>query len=121
MQSSQSSAAGKPIELNDSNFVQAIKQKPFVVVDFWANWCGPCKMMLPIFEQLPANCKRTDVGFATVHVVDPKAEKVKTAMRIDSLPTFVIFHNGKEAARKKGGMPREELTRWIDSVIGIPK
>lgn len=109
-------------ELDDTNFLQAIRTNRFYVVDFWANWCGPCKMMLPVFDEITAACQRKDVSFAKVHVVDPKSQQIKDAMKISSLPTFIIFKDGKEVARKLGGSSRQDMIDWIDQYIGkLPK
>lgn len=108
----------KPMDVDDSSFMQVVRSNKFVVVDAWASWCGPCRNMLPVFEEVTAACLRKDVGFAKLHVASPSSEKAKEMLKIASLPTFIIFANGREVSRKLGMMKREEMVEWIDQHIG---
>ncbi|BAU80141.1 thioredoxin domain [Tokyovirus A1] len=110
-----------PQELTDGNFARAIRSNTFYVVDAWASWCGPCRAMLPKFDELTAACARKDVSFAKVHVADPASARVKDALKISSLPTFIIFKNGVEVARKSGGDEVKSMAAWIDQFIGKPQ
>nr|WRK65140.1 thioredoxin [Marseillevirus futianmevirus] len=110
-----------PQELNDSNFAAAIRSNRFYVVDAWANWCGPCRNMLPKFDELTAACARKDVTFAKVHVADPACSRLKEALKISSLPTFIIFKDGVEVGRKSGGDEVKAMAAWIDQYIGKPQ
>lgn len=121
MKVSQAPASRKPQELDDTNFVQAIRSNKFYVLDAWAHWCGPCRMMLPEFDKITAACVRKDVTFGKIHVADPKSEKAKTALNISSLPTFIIFKDGREVSRKSGASKLDEMTGWIDQYIGKPQ
>lgn len=101
----------KPVELNSKNFSKLISNTNIpVIVDFWAEWCGPCKMMAPIFEQ-------------TAATIEPKARLAKlntefsqdiaSQYGIRSIPTLVVFKNGKEVSRQAGAMDQGNLVRFI--------
>jgi len=82
------------------------------LIDFYADWCGPCKAMKPIFEEIE---KEYD-GKINFEKVDVEVDSAKAAKyEVMSIPTFVILNNGKEIARKMGAMPKEVLKQWIDS------
>lgn len=96
--------------LNTAEF-DAIMQdkKGCYVVDFWASWCGPCKMLAPVFEELAEEI--TDVTFCKVNV-DEEAE-VALKLRIASIPTVLFVRNGEVTAKAVGYMPKEELADFI--------
>lgn len=100
-----------PLELNSANFQQHIKHNDIpVVVDFWAPWCGPCKMMAPAFEQAAAQLA-PDVRLAKLNT---EVEQTLGAnLGIRSIPTMIAFRNGQEVARQAGAMGTADIVRWV--------
>ncbi len=102
-------------EVNDSNFEEVVlkSEKP-VVVDFWAPWCQPCRIIAPIIEEL---AKEYDgkVVFAKLNT----DENMQTTMRfgIRGIPTLLIFKNGKELGRIVGARPKPQLKEEIERVL----
>ena len=100
----------KPLELTDSTFTEFVQNNPFVVVDCWAPWCGPCLMVAPIIEEL-AKEYAGKIVFGKLNV----DENPITASRyqIMSIPTLLVFRNGKLVATIIGAMPKEMLEARI--------
>jgi thioredoxin 2 len=110
-QCKQSLFTGKPIKLTDGSFAAHVERSSVpVVVDFWAEWCGPCKMMAPHFERVAKQFEPA-VRFAKL---DTDANP-NTAGRfnIRSIPTLIVFKNGREIARQSGAMDANKLSSWI--------
>ncbi len=102
---------GKPVELTDSNFDVAVgKSDVPVVVDFWAAWCGPCRMMAPHFERAAGELE-PNVRLAKLDT--DRAPQTSARYSIRSIPTVAIFRGGDEIARQSGAMDYGSLVRWI--------
>jgi thioredoxin 2 len=105
-----------PANLDDATLPKFLERTELpVVVDFWAEWCGPCKMMAPHFET--AARKLRDVRF--VKVDSDASPKTSALYGIRSIPTVILFKGGREVARQSGAMPAAELTRWVEGNIGV--
>jgi len=95
---------GPPIDVTDANFAETIRKGSFVV-DFWAAWCGPCRMIAPVIEELAAS--RTDVRFAKLNV--DQNPRTASAYRAMSIPLLVLFKDGVEKGRVVGAVPRNKI------------
>ncbi len=102
--------AGKVLTATDDNFESMVKEHPLILVDFWAAWCFPCKMVAPTIEELAKEFEGK-VTFAKLNV----DENPKTAMRfgITSIPTLILFKNGEVVEKVIGAVPKEHLVEKI--------
>ncbi len=98
------------LQLTNENFEnEVLKAEGKVVVDFWATWCGPCKMLSPVLDELSQ--KRTDVKFAKVNV----DEQMELAMKykVSAIPTVIMFENGAEVDKFVGFRPIEAVEEFL--------
>lgn len=100
----------KPLEINDENFDEIVSKYDIVVVDFWAPWCGPCRMVAPVIEELAKEMKGK-VVFAKLNT--DENPKMVTRYRIMSIPTLMLFKEGKLVDRVVGALPPDMLRDWI--------
>ncbi|MBW3572690.1 MAG: thioredoxin, partial [Gemmatimonadetes bacterium] len=109
-------ALDRPMRLTDASFDRVVADSPVpVVVDFYADWCGPCKMMAPVLDQVA----RERAGRVLVAKVDTDANPaVSQRFGIRSIPTLVAFRRGAEVAREMGALPRQRLDALIDRAAG---
>ena len=105
----------QPVVLTDASFQRYVAGTELpVVVDYWAPWCGPCRMMAPQFEQAAQAMQ----GRAVFAKLDTEANpQTGAAQGIRSIPTLAVFVGGREVARQSGAMPAAELQRWVASVL----
>jgi thioredoxin 2 len=103
-----------PVALDDTTFPAFVARSDLpVVVDFWAAWCGPCKMMAPQFEAAAKTAK----GRALFAKVDTDAaQRVAAQFSIRSIPTLIAFKNGQEIARQSGAMSQAQILQWLTSL-----
>ena len=106
-------------ELNDQNFEEIVlKAKTLVVVDFWAEWCGPCKMFAPVFAEV-ASAYAGKVVFAKLNVDGSPELAGKYSIR--SIPTLIAFKDGEAIDTKSGSMAKNQLIDLIDSLDASSK
>ena len=105
------------IHLENENFDDLIKEK--VVVDFYATWCGPCKMLGPVFEELSTEIN--DIKFIKVDI--DEHEDLCRKYKVMSVPTLIVFDKGKEVKRNIGFIPKDKLKELVlcQVVLVIPK
>ena len=101
----------QPLELTAASFQQHITRNDIpVVVDFWAPWCGPCKMMTPAFAQAAA---QLEPGVRLARLNTEAEQMIGANLGIRSIPTMVLFRNGQEVARQAGAMGTADIVRWV--------
>jgi thioredoxin 2 len=106
---------GHPVELTDGNFDRHVGQGDLpVVVDFWAPWCAPCRMMAPAFEEATRRMEPV-ARFAKLNTDESRETAARYGIR--SIPTLMVFKGGREVARQPGAMPPDSLMRWISDAL----
>ena len=101
---------GEPVELTDANFEAVVSKTDLpVVVDFWAPWCGPCRMMAPAFEQAAAQLKGRAL---LVKVNSDDNPRTSARFGIRSIPTLVKLDHGRETGRRSGALPAGQIVAF---------
>ena len=100
------------IELNQTNYEKETTKGP-VIIDFWAEWCGPCKMLGPIFDELSQEI--TDVKFAKVNV--DENQDIAGNLGVRGIPTLVLLKDGQEIDRIVGFLPKPQLKKKIEDAF----
>jgi|TARA_B100001105_G_C22230410_1_gene373741 thioredoxin 1 len=104
----------KTLEITDSNFNDVISKNKTVLVDFWAEWCGPCRMIGPVIEEL-ANEYEGKAIIGKLDVDSNQESSIKYGVR--SIPTILTFKDGEIVDRQVGAVPKKTLTNVIDSQL----
>lgn len=105
----------RPFPLNEETFARTIEDAEVpVLVDFYADWCGPCKTMAPAVDELAAAYQ----GRALVAKLDTdRAQQVSQSFNIRGIPTTIVFKGGKEVSRQTGAVPKPMLAKMLDSAL----
>lgn len=105
--------AAHPIELDSARFMKHLARNDIpVLVDFWAPWCGPCRMMAPAYEQA---AQRLEPEVRVVKLNTEEARDVAANYAIRSIPTLALFKNGQEVARQAGAMDVARIVAWAQA------
>jgi thioredoxin 2 len=101
----------RPVRLDDETFARTIAETEVpILVDFYADWCGPCKMMAPFVDELA----RDTQGRALVAKLDTdRAQRTASGFNIRGIPTVIVFHHGKEVGRQTGAVPKAALAQLL--------
>jgi thioredoxin 1 len=106
---------GTPVSVGDDDFeARVLNSEQPVVVDFWAEWCGPCKLIAPTLEEIAGDMKGK-ITVAKLNIDDNPHTPAKYGVK--GIPTLIVFKGGQVAATKLGTLPKSQLIQWIESVI----
>jgi thioredoxin 1 len=106
--------AGTIIDVSDSSFqAEVLESDTAILVDFWAPWCGPCRVVAPALEEI--NDEREDVRVVKLNIDD----NMQTAAQYQvlAIPTMILFRNGQEAARVQGAMPKNRIVQQLEPAL----
>ena len=107
---------GHPVTLDGQSFPTHTERSGVpVLVDFWAEWCGPCRMMAPVLDRL-AQERSTTLQVAKLNT--DEQQEIAARFNIRSIPTLILFRDGREIARQSGAVNGGALTRWLDGALG---
>ncbi len=102
-------------DLTTKNFTETLQTSDIIIIDFWAEWCGPCKQFAPIFEKVAA--KNPDITFGKLNTEEQKA--IASQYDVFSIPTLVVIRDGIVLLNQAGMLPEETFDKLITHVKGL--
>jgi len=106
--------SGEVLVLDDNNLAEIVSEHPFVVLDCWAEWCGPCKMVAPVIEQLATEYAGR-ITFAKLNIDENMGTATK--YRISAIPTMLVFRNGEMAGQIIGALPKNHIEQKLQEFM----
>ena len=107
--------SGEPQDVDAAAFERTVSSAPIpILVDFWAPWCQPCRMASPIMDQV---ARQRAGSLIALKVNTEEQPAPANAYGIRAIPSFIVFKDGREAARQSGVLPRPQFEQWLDSVL----
>jgi len=104
-----------PLTLNQNSFSNhVVKSDLPILIDFWAPWCGPCKMMAPVLDEV---VKKLEPNLRVGKINTENEQSLAAQFNIRSIPTLVVFHKGKEIERIAGAMAQDQLIQWTNQAL----
>ena len=114
MERLQTMTSGEVLVLDDNNLAEIVREHPFVVLDCWAEWCGPCKMVAPVIEEL-AKEYAGRITFAKLNIDENMGTATK--YRISAIPTMLVFRNGEMAGQIIGALPKNHIEQKLQEFM----
>ena len=103
---------GEVVEVSDSDFDLVTKNNDWVLVDFWAPWCGPCKMIAPVLNEI---AQEREITIAKVNTDSNPVSPGRFGVR--GIPALLLFNNGEMIDRMTGAMPKQNMDAWLDKYM----
>ncbi len=114
MERLQTMTSGEVLVLDDNNLAETVREHPFVVLDCWAEWCGPCKMVAPVIEEL-AKEYASRITFAKLNIDENMGTATK--YQISAIPTMLVFRNGEMAGQIIGALPKNHIEQKLQEFM----
>ena len=114
MERLQTMTSGEVLIMDDNNLAETVREHPFVVLDCWAEWCGPCKMVAPVIEQLAVEYAGR-ITFAKLNIDENMGTATK--YRISAIPTMLVFRNGEMAGQIVGALPKNHIEQKLQEFM----